>query len=412
MEKEKIRFITTSEMLELAMENKPELRYFLEDRDGKNKDAKDRKPGLIAAIKRTLIEHNLVVQKHKKAENEEKKKKEEKGYKVSEPIAKFVVENLLSSYFDRKIEEFKKSEEKKLENKFCLEDQKTNDELQVLHDIHQSDENHDKYTDELLNDSFSDKSKYVKCIENGTIFKDIQTLLNEIKNIINEMRKYEEYDIAARELNNSRNRMFNCIQENAGKYGVSIYRELYGYFDSLQRCIKKTEEMLQNGRAADDKTSGVERLPGILSEITEHMENMSKASRYKNEIRIMNGMIEDYDEYGMHKSTYEYHIEILCGNEESEEDTIGVPPEYIEKTVYQTMVRALFYKFYDFKEEEFRRDLVRRSMLVIPGEAWKYEDGFAALTHKLENPIGNYIFQKENSSEENLAPERASKKNN
>ena len=58
------------------------------------------------------------------------------------------------------------------------------------------------------------------------------------------------------------------------------------------------------------------------------------------------------------------------------------------------MIRALFEKFYDFNEEDFRRDLFRRSMLVIPETPWEYKDGFLELTDRLENPIGNYIFPK------------------
>ena len=124
------------------------------------------------------------------------------------------------------------------------------------------------------------------------------------------------------------------------------------------------------------------------------MEIMRTASKYKHSIQTMSGMIRDYDEYGMHKRIYEYHIKDICGNPEYEWDVAGVPLSYIEDTVYHTMVRALFDKFFDFNEEEFRRDLVRRSMLIIPDDPWKYEDGYLELTDRLEHPVGNYIFPK------------------
>lgn len=69
MAKEKIKFLTTSEMLEYAMEIKPELRRFLDD----PKVKEEKKPGLILKIKRTLIEHGLVVQQQKKKKMKMKK---------------------------------------------------------------------------------------------------------------------------------------------------------------------------------------------------------------------------------------------------------------------------------------------------------------------------------------------------
>lgn len=101
MAKEKVKFLTTREMLEYAMEKKPELRHFLEDPEHGN-----RKPALIAEIKRTLFEHKLVVRQHEEKENGTKKAYER--YQVSEPVAKFVVGNMLSGYFDQKIIEYKK----------------------------------------------------------------------------------------------------------------------------------------------------------------------------------------------------------------------------------------------------------------------------------------------------------------
>ncbi len=242
MAKEKIKFLTTSEMLEYAMEIKPELRCFLDDPEVKE----EKKPGLILKIKRTLIEHGLAVQQQKNKENED-----EKGnvYKVSEPVAKFVVENILSSYFDRKIEEYRKIEAEKRREKFRNSDQQLSDEQQVLFELFSSCDNDDEYTNDILENRVREKSSYVEKVERGKIFERIHKLLGDILKIIEIMRKSEnkEYNDMARQLESPRNHMDRCIRENAGKDGVSIYTELDDDYKKLKCCIEKTERLIGTG---------------------------------------------------------------------------------------------------------------------------------------------------------------------
>lgn len=389
MAKEKVKFLTTKEMLEYAMEKKPELRHFLEDPEHGN-----RKPALIAEIKRTLFEHKLVVRQHEEKENGTKKAYER--YQVSEPVAKFVVGNMLSGYFDQKIIEYKKIEAEEHQKKYQNSEQMLNNQQQVLHEMFSSFENNEESTAKVLEDSVSRMSEYVSRVEHGGIFKRIQNLLEDILKIIEKIRKSEnqEYIKMSRSLENPRNHMARCIRENSGIYGVSIYTELYSHYTALEHAISETDRMFQNTGTADAEIYGAESLPSILLKIKKSMEIMNTASTYKQRIQTMSGMIENYDEYGMNKRIYEHHIKTICGNPEYEGDKAGVPLSYIEDTVCQAMVRALFEKFYDFNEEEFRKDLVRRSMLITPEDPWKYEEGFQELTEKLEHPVGNYIFPK------------------
>lgn len=392
MAKEKIKFLTTSEMLDYAVEIKPELRRFLEDPEQSNI-----KSTLIAEIKRTLFEHRLVVQQHKnKDKDKENKDEKNRGYKVSEPVAKFVVENILSSYFDRKTEEYKKIEAEKRREKFRNSDQQLSDEQQVLFELFSSCDNDDEHQGEVMEDKIKKLSGYMEKVEKGKIFERIQKLLGDVLKIIEDMRKSEnkEYNDMARKLGSPRNHMARCIRENAGKDGVSIYTELCRYYENLKCCVEKTDRSTGNGWADDAEAYGKKSLQAILSKIDKNLEIMRTASECKHNIQTMSGMIGDYDEYGMHKRIYEYHIKDICGNPEYEWDVAGVPSSYIEDTVYHTMVRALFDKFFDFNEEEFRRDLVRRSMLIIPDDPWKYEDGYLDLTDRLEHHVGNYIFPK------------------
>ena len=69
----------------------------------------------------------------------------------------------------------------------------------------------------------------------------------------------------------------------------------------------------------------------------------------------------------------------------------------IDDIVYKTMIRAVFEKFFDFKENAFRTDLMERAARITQGSMYEriYEDGYSALTMQLENPIEHYITSKE-----------------
>lgn len=68
--------------------------------------------------------------------------------------------------------------------------------------------------------------------------------------------------------------------------------------------------------------------------------------------------------------------------------------EFADKVIDRMMIRAIFDYLYEFKEEEYRRDLETRSSLIDTVEPLQVLPGFTELTKKLENPLGNYVFLK------------------
>lgn len=69
--------------------------------------------------------------------------------------------------------------------------------------------------------------------------------------------------------------------------------------------------------------------------------------------------------------------------------------EHVQEIVDRMMLRELFKLFFDFDEEQFRTDLFERAARIDAdsGETI-YEEGYYALTQKLENPSSNYIRPK------------------
>ena len=65
-----------------------------------------------------------------------------------------------------------------------------------------------------------------------------------------------------------------------------------------------------------------------------------------------------------------------------------------EDAVVRGVKEAFFGECYDFNEEEFRRDLEKRSKMINENDPWLTSYGYEELTWKLEHPIGNYIFPK------------------
>lgn len=119
-------------------------------------------------------------------------------------------------------------------------------------------------------------------------------------------------------------------------------------------------------------------------EILALIEQQEKESREK--------FPELYDIRGNLKSQYEYRIPLFSlVNPAAELDD--------EAIIDRTMLRALFYHFFDFKESEFRRDLHERENLADTSSSpFKYKDGFSELSYKLENPLTYYISPKKKTS--------------
>lgn len=97
----------------------------------------------------------------------------------------------------------------------------------------------------------------------------------------------------------------------------------------------------------------------------------------------------------IHKSNLSYHIPDKTWHKESPKDVEGLPVDFADNIIEKMMLRALFEKFYEFDEKKFRKDLIRRSMFISSGEPAQFESGYYDLTQRLENPIGYYVFPKE-----------------
>lgn len=97
-----------------------------------------------------------------------------------------------------------------------------------------------------------------------------------------------------------------------------------------------------------------------------------------------------YDENGIAKSYYEYHIR-----------GIELSSDEIDTIVDRTMLRAIFDHLFEFNEYEFRKAFAEREGLVDLHPPVEYSEGYSELTYKLENPLGHYIFPRKETSAQN-----------
>lgn len=107
--KEEVKFFTITEMLNYAIAQYPELKVYLNDESNSANTSKTIK----AYIKRTLIKHKLIP---------ESQPDRTKPYEISEKIAKFVIDDILSDYFARQIDNLKAQKNEIMEEQFKEED--------------------------------------------------------------------------------------------------------------------------------------------------------------------------------------------------------------------------------------------------------------------------------------------------
>lgn len=110
--KKEVRFFTITKMLDYAIEQYPELKAYLNDESNTANSANARQ-NMRKHIKQTLLEHKLIL----KTQSDSKK-----TYKVSEKIAKFVIDDILSDYFARQIDNLKAQKNEIMEEQFKEED--------------------------------------------------------------------------------------------------------------------------------------------------------------------------------------------------------------------------------------------------------------------------------------------------
>lgn len=91
------------------------------------------------------------------------------------------------------------------------------------------------------------------------------------------------------------------------------------------------------------------------------------------------------------KKSFEYHLPEVTTDELND--------EMVDKIVDRTMLRAIFYELFDFKEKDFRQAVYERSAHIEEKNVngIKPKDGYSELTRQLENPIGFYITRKKDN---------------
>lgn len=97
----------------------------------------------------------------------------------------------------------------------------------------------------------------------------------------------------------------------------------------------------------------------------------------------------------IHKRNFSYHIPDKTWHAEYEGDIAGLPVDFADQIIEKMMLRALFDKFYEFDEKNFRKDIMLRAIFTSPEDPVQFEPGHEELTEKLEKPIGHYVFPKE-----------------
>ena len=102
---------------------------------------------------------------------------------------------------------------------------------------------------------------------------------------------------------------------------------------------------------------------------------------------------KEYDEYWNHKSYFEYHIHTPTEEKFFWEDR--------EKIVDRTMLRTLFFHFFDFQEIKFRKDLQDMSRHIDPVTN-EFIEGYSMLADMLEYPMDKYITEKEKTQSTTL----------
>lgn len=119
--KKEVRFFTITEMLDYAIEQYPELKAYLNDES----NSANKSNTIKAHIKRTLINHKLILKTQSDSEESpipESQSDRTKPYKISEKIAKFVIDDILSDYFAKQIDDLKAQKNEIMEEQFKEED--------------------------------------------------------------------------------------------------------------------------------------------------------------------------------------------------------------------------------------------------------------------------------------------------
>ncbi len=72
-----------------------------------------------------------------------------------------------------------------------------------------------------------------------------------------------------------------------------------------------------------------------------------------------------------------------------------ITQDEIEKSILKMMIKAIFNVFYDFDEEQYKKDYTELKSLVNSDDVYQtYQNGYSLLKNKMDNPIENYCTLK------------------
>lgn len=114
-------------------------------------------------------------------------------------------------------------------------------------------------------------------------------------------------------------------------------------------------------------------------------ESKAKAKYLKQDEALNQENFDRYvEEQGYLIDCYENGIDPYEG------DVIPTQDE-IENSILKMMIKAIFYKFYDFEEEQYIKDYTELKCLVNSDDMnATYQNGYSLLKNKMDNPIENY----------------------
>ncbi len=187
---------------------------------------------------------------------------------------------------------------------------------------------------------------------------------------------------------------------------------MYDYFTGdatarKEKSRKRAEEArdrnlkdMETKSLEKDKQMVIEKGAGDINTILydEIMNNPTDAINIRMKKKLDSSKFAEWTEEKQHilangkhvsKKSFEYHLPEVTTDE--------LNGEMVDKIVDRTMLRAIFYELFDFKEKDFRQAVYERSAHIEEKNVngIKPKDGYSELTRQLENPMGVYITRKE-----------------
>lgn len=101
---------------------------------------------------------------------------------------------------------------------------------------------------------------------------------------------------------------------------------------------------------------------------------------------------ENFDRYVEEQG---YLIDCYENGIDPYEGDVILTQDEIENSILKMMIKAIFNIFYDFAEEQYKKDYTELKILVNSDDVYQtYQNGYSLLRNKMDNPIENYCILK------------------